>query len=88
MQAAALHAFDYLEISGSSSADDELIRDVRGRLRRSLNMVDAFLSIREGSDTGSTGERRYITGHQLCTILSEEVRTFETEMFGNAGDTP
>lgn len=78
--ATALHAFDYLRISGSGE-EDEVIDDVRGRLRRSLTMIDAFLSIRqaENGTAEHDADRRYITGHQLCTILTEEVRAFESE---------
>jgi signal transduction histidine kinase len=80
--ATALHTFDYLELSGGVPTGDDIVEEVRGRLRRSLGMVDAFLAIRahdEGKAISGRGGRNYITGHQLGTILVEEVRTFETE---------
>jgi signal transduction histidine kinase len=74
--ATALHAFDYLEMG--ADVGDELIRETRGRLRRSLRVIDAFLSIRSGGHA-TPPEMRYITARQLESILAEEVRAFEPE---------
>lgn len=74
--ATALHAFDYLEVGGD--VGDDLISEIRGRLKRSLRVVDAFLSMRHGGKA-TPPEMHYITARQVAAILTEEVRAFEPE---------
>lgn len=78
--ATALHTFDYLDQTGRHGDEAEITGEVRGRLRRSLRIIDAFLAIggptrHATAQTGTT----FITGIQLATILAEEVRAFEPE---------
>jgi signal transduction histidine kinase len=80
--ATALHTFEYLEHTGAHAGEDEVAREIRGRLRRSLRVIDAFLAMGGSEEERARAEHTdslYITSTQLATILAEEVRAFEAE---------
>jgi len=80
--ATALHTFEYLEHTGADAGEDEVTREIRGRLRRSLRVIDAFLAMGGTEENRARAEHTdslYITGIQLATILTEELRSFEAE---------
>lgn len=78
--ATSLHAFRYLEHIGALEDEADLVHEIQGRLQRSLRVIDAFLSIGK-SDDAKPGEvaAQYITGRQLATILTDEIRAFVPE---------
>lgn len=77
--ATALHTLEYAGPKLERPVDREMVMEARGRLRRSLRVIDAFLSIARRERPDRKPETQFITGTQLETILSEEIRAFETE---------